>query len=174
MSKLLKIAGGFLATIMIAAGLTACGTPAGMNQAYLVTANVNNLTCSEANVEELQATADFAANVDDKQEQDIKKLNADGSDLTSLTTALDAKIAECSAATPEAAATETAAHDGCGSFGKRPVGISESAIREASVLLNRALKGNKRAGIEVEEAFTTGDFTLAAFAAHGTTVHRAA
>lgn len=62
-------------------------------------------------------------------------------------------------------ATETAAHDGFGSFGKRPRGIAESAIREASDLLNRALKGNKRAGIEVEEAFATGDFTLAAFAA---------
>ena len=62
-------------------------------------------------------------------------------------------------------ATETAAHDGFGSFGKRPRGIAESAIREASDLLNRALKGNKRAGIEVEEAFATGDFTLAVFAA---------
>ena len=41
-------------------------------------------------------------------------------------------------------ATETAAHDGFGSFGKRPRGIAESAIREASDLLNRALKGNKR------------------------------
>jgi len=62
-------------------------------------------------------------------------------------------------------ATESATLDGFGSFGARPVGISESQVREASALLDKALKGSRRASLDVQEAFSTSDFTLAAFAA---------
>ena len=62
-------------------------------------------------------------------------------------------------------ATESAASDGFTSFGRRPVGIAAEAIRDASDMLNRALRGNRRAALDVQEAFSTSDFTLAAFAA---------
>lgn len=62
-------------------------------------------------------------------------------------------------------ATEAAAHDGFTAFGSRPRGVTEAQICEASTLLNKALKGSRRASLEVQEAFSTSDFTLAAFAA---------
>lgn len=62
-------------------------------------------------------------------------------------------------------ATESATSDGFTSFGRRPVGIAAEAIRDASDMLNRALRGNRRAALDVQEAFSTSDFTLAAFAA---------
>lgn len=62
-------------------------------------------------------------------------------------------------------ATESAVVDGFTGFGRRPVGISTEQIAEASSMLNKALKGSRRASLDVQEAFSTSDFTLAAFAA---------
>lgn len=62
-------------------------------------------------------------------------------------------------------ATESAASDGFNGFGVRPRGVSEAQVREASTLLDKALKGSRRAVLDVQEAFSTSDFTLAAFAA---------
>ena len=61
-------------------------------------------------------------------------------------------------------AVEGAAQDGFAGFGRRPGGVSEAQIREASTLLGKALKGGRRAALDVQEAFSTSDFTLAAFA----------
>lgn len=61
-------------------------------------------------------------------------------------------------------AVESATADGFNAFGVRPVGISETSIREAATLLNKALKGSRRAALDVQEAFSTSDFTLATFA----------
>lgn len=63
------------------------------------------------------------------------------------------------------AAVESSTADGFAGFGSSPRGrVTPEAIREASALLGRALKGNRRAALEVQEAFSTSDFTLAAFA----------
>ena len=58
-------------------------------------------------------------------------------------------------------ATESAAADGFTGFGRRPVGISTQQVAEASALLNKALKGNRRASLDVQEAFSTSDFRKA-------------
>lgn len=66
-------------------------------------------------------------------------------------------------ATTEGAADQMQA-DGFNSFGRRPVGVPGAKMAEAAALLDKALKGNRRAALEVQEAFSTSDFTLAAFA----------
>lgn len=64
------------------------------------------------------------------------------------------------------AAVENAAYDGFNAFGANPRGrVTDTQIMEAAELLNKALKGSRRASLEVQEAFSTSDFTLAAFAA---------
>lgn len=63
-------------------------------------------------------------------------------------------------------AVEASTADGFNAFGASPRGrVTEAQIREASILMSKALKGNRRASLDVQEAFSTSDFTLAAFAA---------
>lgn len=63
-------------------------------------------------------------------------------------------------------AVEGAVADGFNGFGSNPRGrVTETAVREAATLLDKALKGSRRASLDVQEAFSTSDFTLAAFAA---------
>lgn len=64
-------------------------------------------------------------------------------------------------------ATEAAHVDGFATFGTNPrrATVTAAAIQEASSMLGKALKGNRRAVLNVQEAFSTSDFTLAAFAA---------
>lgn len=63
-------------------------------------------------------------------------------------------------------AVESATADGFAGFGSNPRGrVTEAQIREASALMGKALKGSRRAALDVQEAFSTSDFTLAAFAA---------
>ena len=61
-------------------------------------------------------------------------------------------------------AVESLSTDGFNSFGRRPVGVNPTRVKEAAELMNRALSGNRRAALDVQEAFSTSDFTLAAFA----------
>lgn len=63
-------------------------------------------------------------------------------------------------------ATETAGSDGFTGFGASPrtARVTGTMLAEASAMLNKALKGNRRAVEDVREAFSTSDFTLAAFA----------
>lgn len=63
-------------------------------------------------------------------------------------------------------AIEGAVADGFNGFGSNPRGrVTGTAIKEAATLLDKALKGSRRAALDVQEAFSTSDFTLAAFAA---------
>lgn len=63
-------------------------------------------------------------------------------------------------------AVESAPADQFNGFGINPRHrISEAAVMEASSMMGKALKGNRRAALNVQEAFSTSDFTLAAFAA---------
>ncbi len=111
MSKWFRVVGVFLAMILAIAGLTACGSSNGVNEDLLVTANVQALTCSATTVNELQAAADFVANTTERQQQDILALSDSNSDIASLTAALEAKIAECTEATPSDTPTEEPTSD---------------------------------------------------------------
>ena len=63
-------------------------------------------------------------------------------------------------------AVEGAVADGFNGFGANPRGrVTGTAVMEAATLLDKALKGSRRAALDVQEAFSTSDFTLAAFAA---------
>lgn len=66
----------------------------------------------------------------------------------------------------EGSKAEQATADDFGSFGRGLNGarVSEKAMLEANTLLSKAFKGDRRARQDVREAFSTSDFTLAAFA----------
>ena len=67
----------------------------------------------------------------------------------------------------EGAAAETAVAGDFNTFGtpaKPRTPIKPELIQEASKLLTKAFQGNRRARQEVREAFSTSDFTMAAFA----------
>lgn len=68
-------------------------------------------------------------------------------------------------ATGDAAVESATTADGFNAFGANPRGRANPALMaEASRLIGKALKGSRRAALEVQEAFSTSDFTLAAFA----------
>lgn len=66
----------------------------------------------------------------------------------------------------EGAEVQNVTQDDFGSFGRSLNGarISQESIKSANKLLERAFKGDRRARQDVREAFSTSDFTLAAFA----------
>jgi hypothetical protein len=86
---------GIILPVAAVLSLTACGSQ-NVNQDYLVTSNVKNVTCSSDNVVKLQATANFvnAAQPGSRQEGDILRRSSETS-LEPLKTALSAKINEC-------------------------------------------------------------------------------
>jgi hypothetical protein len=62
-------------------------------------------------------------------------------------------------------AAESAANDGFATFGKPVRGhVTGQQMVEAAGLINKAIKGSRRAAVQLEEAFSTSDFTMAAFA----------
>lgn len=50
------------------------------------------------------------------------------------------------------------------SFGTSRARLTEAQLREADILFGKALRGNRRAILDVQEAFSTSDFKLAVFA----------
>lgn len=100
-----------LAAILVT--LVACGTPAEMNEDYLVLTTVEGIDCSTVAdpalvSSELQATADFVEGASPKQTNDILALNEGLSSLDPLTAALSAKIESCGAPQPTTAGGDEA------------------------------------------------------------------
>ena len=102
-SRFARVVGVSSLAVLLVTGLAACDTPVGMNEDYLVLANVEAVDCSavsapEIVAEEMQETADFVANASSKEEEDILALNEGLESLDPLTAALNAQATACGGA----------------------------------------------------------------------------
>jgi hypothetical protein len=116
--KVARFAGG-ITLAGVALTLVACGGASssdGMNQSYLVAANVVAVDCKvdpAAKLKELQVTADFVNAANTKQTSDILKRNEGATSLDPLKAALDSKIKECGGS-PGTSPTQELAKQTCG------------------------------------------------------------
>lgn len=99
-SRFARVVGVASLAAILVTGLAACGTPAGMNEDYLVLANVNGVDCSTVEnpgtvADEMQATADFVSTASTKQQNDILALNEGLESLEPLTAALNTQALNC-------------------------------------------------------------------------------
>lgn len=103
-SRFARVVGVASLAAILVTGLAACGTPAGMNEDYLVLANVEGVDCSTVETpstvaNEMQATAAYVTEASPKQKSDILALNEGLESLDPLTAALDTKVDNCGGAT---------------------------------------------------------------------------